>query len=238
MDDIVDAKPGSYVAVGWFTEDSTYRPLAEAFAANLREHGVPFHLFAKPTLGEWRTTLKPTVALEAMDAYPGRTVVLMDVDCLIRGDLAPVAQIEGDVGVVMFAKDTAKAGRIRHWLHVETSSRIVLFAPTEGARVFAQAWASRIAAARFKHDEWAMMWALLASVPTVRFSFIPQGFSAREIGQIPGAIVEHDSAHDEARRGKRSPMQRLLRSVERPFRRGNTRRARLRGQLILLQGND
>jgi hypothetical protein len=34
--------------VGWFTEDETYRPLAETFAANLTEHGAPFHLWAKP----------------------------------------------------------------------------------------------------------------------------------------------------------------------------------------------
>jgi hypothetical protein len=49
--DLVGGQIGDWLVIGWFTEDSTYRPLAEALAANLGEHGAPFHLFAKPSLG-------------------------------------------------------------------------------------------------------------------------------------------------------------------------------------------
>jgi hypothetical protein len=102
------AQLGDWLAIGWFTEDSTYRPLAEALAANLSQHGAPFHLFAKPSLGAWNTRRKPAVVLEAMDAYPGKTLVLMDVDCRLRGDIEPVTQIGGDVGIVVIARNVRR----------------------------------------------------------------------------------------------------------------------------------
>ena len=67
--DLFGGSAGEWLVTGWFTEDTVYRPLAEAFAANLAEHGIPFHLFAKPALGAWNTRRKPAVVLEAMDAY-------------------------------------------------------------------------------------------------------------------------------------------------------------------------
>jgi hypothetical protein len=30
------------------------------------------------------------VVLEAMDRYPGKTVILMDIDCQVHGDIRPV----------------------------------------------------------------------------------------------------------------------------------------------------
>jgi hypothetical protein len=59
--------------------------LAEAFAANLAEHGAPLHLFSKPALGGWDTSPKPAAVLEAMDRYPGKTIILAGVDCIICG---------------------------------------------------------------------------------------------------------------------------------------------------------
>jgi|RhiMethySRZTD1v2_1073278.scaffolds.fasta_scaffold846012_3 hypothetical protein len=85
--DLIGGQVGDWLVTGWFTPN--YRPLAEAFAANLSEHGAPFHLFAKPSLGAWNTRRKPAVVLEAMDAYPGKTVVLMDVDCRLRATSSP-----------------------------------------------------------------------------------------------------------------------------------------------------
>ena len=48
------------------------------------------------------------MVLEAMDAYPGKTVILMDVDCLVRGDIEPVTQIGGDVGIVVIARNVRR----------------------------------------------------------------------------------------------------------------------------------
>ena len=143
--DYTGGQVDDWLVTGWFTEDATYQPLAEAFAANLREHGVPFHLFAKPSVGAWNTGRKPLVVLEAMDAYPGKAVVLMDVDCVVRGDIAPVTRIDADVGVVVIARNVRKGKRLAHWIATECSSRVVVFRPTKGARAFAMNWSEQIA---------------------------------------------------------------------------------------------
>jgi hypothetical protein len=234
MRDIVGGNVGDWLVIGWFTEDKTYRPLAEEFAANLSEHGAPFHLFAKPSLGAWNTRRKPAVVLEAMHAYPGKTVVLMDVDCRLRGDVAPVADIKGDVGIVVIARNMRRKNRWAHWLSVECSSRVVVFRPTEASRAFAQTWADTIERSTVNHDEHSMAWAYLSS-PGVRFDYIDQRFSAREIGQTPDAVIEHDSAHDEQRRAARGRFKLALRAFERRFlRTGLTRKSRLKGEMSVL----
>jgi hypothetical protein len=233
--DICGGQIGDHLIVGWFTEDATYRPLAEKFAANLAQHGVPFHLFAKPSGAGWSTRRKPTVVMEAMDLYPGKTVVLMDVDCVVSGDISPVTEVAGDVGIIVVARNMRRGRRPAHWIATECSSRVVVFRPTEGASAFARKWQETIEQSSVDHDEHAMVWAMLASLPTTRFAYIDQRFSGREIGQTPDAVIEHDSAHDEERRARRSGFQNALRAFERRFlRTGKTRASRLKGEMSVL----
>jgi len=92
----------------------------------------------------------------------------------------------------------------------------------------------KIEASAVNHDEHSMAWAYLSS-PGVHFDYIDQKYSAREIGRIPDAVIEHDSAHDEARRASRGRFQTLLREVERRFlRTGRTRQSRLKGEMSVL----
>jgi hypothetical protein len=80
-----------------------------------------------------------------------------------------------------------------------------------------------------------MIWALLASLSTTSFSYVDQRYSAREIGQIPDAVIEHKSAHDEERRASRSRFKTLLREFERRLlRTGRTRQSRLKGEMSVL----
>jgi hypothetical protein len=231
--DICGGQIGDHLTVGWFTPD--YRPLAQKFAANLQEHGEPYHLWAKPSGAGWSTRRKPTVVLEAMDLYPGKTVVLMDVDCVVRGDIAPATEVDGDVGIIVVARNMKRGKRPAHWIATECSSRVVVFRPTEGARAFARKWQETIERSTVDHDEHSMIWAMLASLPTTRFAYIDQKFSGREIGQIPGAVIEHDSAHDEERRAARGRFQTMLREFERRFlRTGKTRQSRLKGEMSVL----
>ena len=224
---------GDWLAIGWFTPD--YRPLAEAFAAKLAEHRAPFHLFAKSSLGAWNTRRKPTVVMEAMEAYPGKTLVLMDIDCILHDDIAPVTDIAGDAGVVVIARNMRKGRKWKHWIATECSSRVVVFRPTEGARAFASKWAETIKRRDFAHDEHSMIWAMLFSLSTTRFDYIDQLYSAREIGQIPDAVIVHDSAHDEERRASRGRFKTLLREFERRLlRTGRTRQSRLKGEMSVL----
>jgi hypothetical protein len=230
--DLTGSQINDWLVVGWFTPD--YRSLAAKFAANIGAHGAPFHLFAKPALAGWNTRRKPSVVLEAMDRYPGKTIVLMDVDCVVRGDIAPVTSIRGDVGIVVIARNVRRKGRWAHWLNVECSSRVVVFRPTDGARAFARTWANTIDRSSVNHDEHSMAWAYLSS-PGVHFDYIDQRYSAREVGTIPDAVIEHDSAHDEARRAARGLIRNGLREIERRFfRTGRTRRSRLKGEMAVI----
>ena len=141
--DIVGMAPiDAYIVAGWFTECPVYRPLAERFAANLDDHSIPFHLYAKPRLSNgWDTRRKPTVALEALDAYPGKTIILMDVDCRVYGDITPLHDVPGDIGLTIRARPLMRRGQPRpRQAVVRVSSRVVVFRPFAGAVAFAKEW--------------------------------------------------------------------------------------------------
>jgi hypothetical protein len=226
--DIIGGTPTDWLAIGWFTPD--YRPLAEAFAANLAERGIPFHLFARPKLATgWNTLQKPSVVIDAMDAYPGKTLVLMDVDCTVRGDIAPVTDIAGDVGLALKARQTKKGKAWQKRIAVMLCSRVVVFRPTAGARAFAMEWQALCEKAHYSGDETAMTWAFLR-LPDVAYAYLGERYKAWEVGgrSMPAdAAIVHESAHDR-RRAWHSPLDAargLVRRIERRwFRTGRTKR--------------
>jgi hypothetical protein len=220
--DITGGTVADWLAIGWFTPD--YKLLAEAFAANLAEHGAPFHLFAKPKLAAgWNTSRKPAVVREALDAYLDKTVVLMDVDCIIRGDISPVAAIAADVGITVLARNMKRRDKFQHWIATECSSRVVVFRNTEGARTFVRRWAAEIERSGVNHDEHSMIWTFLAC-PDVRFAYIDPAYSGREVSQHPDGVIVHQSAHGSHLHSVRGIVKRALRAIERPFRSGRTSR--------------
>jgi len=193
LEDIAGGVAQDWLAIGWFTPD--YRPLAERFATNLAEHGAPFHLFAKPKLAPgWNTTRKPAVVMQAMDAYPGKTPILMDVDCVIKGNIAPVTNVAGDVAITILARNMRKGAVWQHWIAAECSSRVVVFRPTDRARAFARRWAEQIESSSLSHDEHSMVWAFLAS-SDVRFDYIDPAYSGREVDRLPDGVIVHESAY-------------------------------------------
>src|SRR5690349_7497314 len=76
------------VVIGWFTPD--YRELASRFSVNLDHYELPYHLIAQPLRESWDTSLKPAIVLRAMEMYPNKSIVLMDVDCKITGDISQI----------------------------------------------------------------------------------------------------------------------------------------------------
>lgn len=222
-DDIVSTRDAPWLVVGWFTPD--YRELAESLAFQLKAHGAPYHLFAKPKLESgWNTSRKPIVALEAMNAYPGKTIILMDVDCHIRGDISLAANVDGDVGITVLARNMRRGRKLQHWIATECSSRVVVFKPTEGAHTFLERWSAQITRSSFNHDEHSMVWTYLSS-PGVRFDYIKPQYSGREFDKMPGGVIVHDSAHNAQRRSERGTIKQFLRNFERRFlRTGRTSR--------------
>lgn len=222
--DIKGGSIDSWLVTGWFTPD--YRPIAEKLAASLTEHNAPHHIWAKPTNARgWSTWAKPEVVLDTMRAYPGRTIILMDVDCIVSGDLAPLASIPGDIAITLKTRRMRLLRGLHSRLVTKTSSRVIVLRPTDGARVFAQEWQRRLRTAGYGGDEPSMLTAFLYSPGPLAFSAIDHRYAGDEVGNaVPGAIITHYGAHG---RTKGSAMGNLLKSIERRwFRTGRSQAAK------------
>jgi hypothetical protein len=209
--DIKGGTTAGWIVCGWFTPD--YRPLAEKFAANLAEQNAPFHLWAKPKSSRgWNTWAKPAVALEAMDAYPGATVILMDTDCIVSGDLSPLAAASGDVAITVKARQMRVLPGFHKRTTLKTSSRVVVFHPTKGARAFALEWERRLKSATYGGDEPSMLMAWL-QCQDISFHMLDPRYAGDETDvAVPDAIIRHHGAHG---RTKGSAVGNLLKTIER-----------------------
>jgi hypothetical protein len=234
--DIIGGTPQGWLVIGWFTPD--YRPLAQKFSANLAERGAPFHLFARPKVATgWNTAQQPDVVLHAMGLYPDTTLVLMDLDCIVHGDIAPVVDVPGDVGITVIARNIPgridrrwRVGPDRRWRHqiaVECSSRVVVFRPTPGACTFALKWREQVVNSVVNHDEHSMVWAFLHATG-VQFNYIDARYSGREVGQLADACITHDSEHAKIKAARRGGIMHALRTFERRWLRTGRTKARKR----------
>lgn len=206
----------TYIVTGFFTPDAKYARLAETFAANLDRLSIPHQLYAVSFDGGWDRQLmaKPDVVLRCMAAHPGKTVVLMDIDCIVRGDIAPALGAEGDVLLHMRTKLNGR--RATTW----PSSRVVAFKSTPGARVLAAKWlavckrAAEDASPGDTLDDERLLMAAISSTPGVLLSILPDAYAAHEIDEIGSdAVIVHQSAHDEVRKAWR--LQRALKEIRR-----------------------
>ncbi len=177
-----------YIVSGFFTPD--YAPYASALRASLFAHGQPYNLMPVPKAeGGWEanTLRKAEQVAIAMACHPDKVIIWLDVDCIVHGDLSPLAELWGvDVSVYL-------RGR-RHWtgrykLHARTGT--IVLRPTPGARDFVAEWARRCASARFGDvDQTAFLLALGSSTTT---SFQPLERKWCATGREEGVIV-HDRA--------------------------------------------
>jgi hypothetical protein len=221
--DIKGGAQGDWLVTGWFTP--SYRPLAEKLAANLAQYNAPFHLWAKPKAASgWNTWRKPSVVIETMDAYPGKAVILMDTDCIVRGDLTPMTEFAGDVSLTVKARRMSVLPRLHKRIVFKTSSRVVVFHPTVGARAFAAEWERLCKAATYGGDEPSMAWAYLLR-PEVSYHNLDPRFAGDEVGsEVPDAVISHYGAHG---RTKSSRLGNALKEIERRyFRRGRSQAAK------------
>ena len=121
----------SYVVVGFYTPN--YAEIAEDFRRNLQDKAIPHHLYSVDRIGEtWigETLRKPSIVLRAMEDHPGKSIILMDVDCSVRGPLEPLLT-DADVALRLIHR-RQKCSR--------ASSVVVVFHPTEAARRLAENW--------------------------------------------------------------------------------------------------
>ena len=195
MVDIVlrdDSKP--WLIVGFFTPN--YQPLAAKFAESLKRQGLPHHLFAVEPSGDWssETMRKPAIVLNAMKAYPDKTLILMDVDCIVNGPLDELSNIVGNADFSCFP--TLRVKKFRgHSQRFSLSSRVMFVRPTDGARKLMEQWQAACRERPNLHGAERNLVLAFTRAVGVNFSPMPEIYAGREAQSAPaGAIVTHQSA--------------------------------------------
>lgn len=187
------------IVTGFFTPD--YFPLAEAFSKNLKEHGVPHVLYNVPQKAwEQAILLKPKIVDLAMQDYPDKAIILMDIDCILRGPIRPVLDFNGDISLFMGVRFLRRFPHKRTSLRVLPSSRIIAWNPTPAAKCLVSNW-SRLCEETHtddpdNDDEQILMMAI-GTTAGLSVNIIDGRYSARDPKYArPDAVIIHNSVHN------------------------------------------
>jgi len=129
-----------YVAFGWYTPD--YAAWFHQLEASLIDHGARYYFKRVPVLpGGWErnTCRKAEFVLAAMEEFPGVPLILLDVDCVVTGDLSRLAGLQCDVA--LNSVTTHKRRRV----NVVMQTGHMVLNPTAKMHELMQAWARRSA---------------------------------------------------------------------------------------------
>ena len=186
-----------FLVTGFFTPD--YFPLANALSKNLVEFGISHHLYARDKRqGQWghQTLRKPEILQTARRDYPGRVLILMDVDCRVRGDISPMLDTVGDIASPMGRK-RAKNGTL-----LMLGTRVFLVRPTAMADGFLALWDEkcRLDIREVGTDEMRFQMAVEDSAGHFAFAALPRIFTGVELRKAtPQDLIVHDSAAEKTR---------------------------------------
>jgi hypothetical protein len=195
--DLIFKGKTNFIVIGFFTPD--YHPLAKAFSDNLQGFSISHHLYAREkSQGAWghQTLQKPSVLIQARRDYPDLSIVLMDVDCRVRGDISSIDQCAGDIAMP-FGRKPMKNGTA-----LKPGTRVLLVKPTVGADRALQMWGEkcRLNITPVENDEIRLQMAIEEGSGQFCLSTLPRVFQGYEIRKArPDDLIVHDSARDEAR---------------------------------------
>lgn len=195
MSDIAFIRQSSYLVTGFFTPD--YREIAKAFSENLKSFETPHYLYSVPD-EEWQKAIlmKPSIVLRARNDYPLRTLVLMDVDCKLRGDIGEWVEAQ-TTDIVLPAR--IRRGARRHG-KVLFSSRVMVIAPTIAAGKLIAKWDAACMLAKAPPfgrlcDERELVGAI-GTNHGATIAFTPDQFAGLDIHNAPSdAVIVHASEH-------------------------------------------
>lgn len=195
--DIAVTSTVDWLVIGWFTPD--YRHLAERLARQLRALGTPHHFYAVPAAdGTLRqiTRQKPQILLRAMGEHPGKTLVLVDVDSHVLGDISTLLPIRADVAHWMKSRAENQYRSQRGRLRFHVADRVLVFAPTAEARRFAEMWLEDCGREDIPPkggSEWARSHTV-GRAYGVTFQALPLRYAGLEIGKAGAdAVIVHES---------------------------------------------
>ena len=167
-----------WIVCGWYTPD--YEHWFRRLEGTLIKHGAPYDFRAVPKIdGGWErnTCRKAGFALDALDHHPGKTVIFLDVDCVVNGDLETLAAMPCDV-----ALNFAVLRKKRRINLVPLTGHMIIN-PTPKARALIEAWAAVSEFGLQDQETLALAMGKEDGVDGVHIARI-----------IAGGIVDHDSA--------------------------------------------
>ena len=200
-DIVSNTRPTDFVVCGFFTPD--YRQLAEALADDIAPFH-PFHFFAvSKDEASWRSIVqrKPQIVLQAMDLYPNVAIILLDVDCSVRGPIEKMIDVPGDVSAFIKLRPTKRLLSSREQMLAHVSSRSMVFKSNARARKFLLDWDAEIKSAAYAQEGCEQALCLtLFKASYLAFTPLNERFSGREI-----SVASRDDVivHSSASRGKR-----------------------------------
>jgi len=139
-----------------------------------------------------------------MMRHPLKTVVFLDVDCVVLRKLNPVARISGDVGLHPRWKVMRGTGRMT----IRSGTMVVR--PTATAFTFLTEWARLSESAPYGTVDQMTLLPALAATPGISVSLLDNAACAVAADKVAAPIVLHDSASS---RIKKVP--KLIRSAAR-----------------------
>lgn len=186
----------SIVVCAYFTPD--YAGWADKLRASLVDSGFPFDLIETPkSAGGWErnTMLKPAMVLEAMRRHPTKTVVFVDADAVVTGDLTKLVS-DADIALYWRAK-RKRAGRIV----LKPMSGTLVIKNNDRARRFIENWNAATAECRFDDTDETALALAISRTPGITISTIDHGLVC--VGdKVGGAVVTHAKANREHRKVK------------------------------------
>jgi len=125
-----------YIVCGWYTPD--YKHWFDKLELSLIEHNAPYDFLAVPKIeGGWErnTCRKAGFALQFMDRHPGKTIILLDVDCVVTGNLSKLTDLPCDIALDFHIQ------RKRRRINLVPATGHVILQPTRKTRELMEAWA-------------------------------------------------------------------------------------------------
>lgn len=126
----------NWIACGWYTPD--YKDWFLDLEVSLITHGAPYDFQAVSKVeGGWErnTCRKAGFVLDALDRYPSKTVIFLDVDCVVTGDLGALVGLLCDVALDFHIN------RKRRRINLIPATGHMILNPTTKMRDLIEAWA-------------------------------------------------------------------------------------------------
>jgi hypothetical protein len=137
------------------------------------------------------------VLRSAMQRYPGHRIILMDVDCLLRGPIHALARSTADLSFYLNVKRREGERARGH-----ASSRVMSIAPNAGVLEFLKSWDHWNAAISSKGDEQGLL-AAFGQASNLLYQPLDILYAGRELEDAPdNAVIVHQSATQDTTGGR------------------------------------